>query len=84
MAGGCDRIRTVSVVDACSSKTLRKILREAERQGFKIRITGRNHFFVTKDGKPITTFAGTEGTNRSTTNGIKAMQRAGFQYDGNY
>jgi hypothetical protein len=60
-------------------KDLRKLLGEAERQGFtvKTRKTG-HHMVYGPDGSFVTTFAGTTSDWRSDKNGMSALKRAGF------
>lgn len=57
---------------------LDKVLAALEEQGFSIRVTKRGHYFVTKDGKPVTTLSGTASDWRSIRNGVAAARRAGF------
>lgn len=60
-------------------KDTRKVLAEAERQGFTVRITRRGHALVRdRDGIPIATFGGTTSDVRGLRNGIAALRRAGF------
>ncbi|MEU0515604.1 MULTISPECIES: hypothetical protein [Amycolatopsis] len=59
-------------------KDARKVLREAERQGFEIRTTKRGHPVVYRDGVFVTTYSGTPGDRRAIRNFIAALRRAGF------
>lgn len=61
-------------------KDTRKVLREAERQGFEVTYTSRGHATVRLDGKRITTFSGTPGTASSLMHGIQHLRRAGFHW----
>jgi hypothetical protein len=63
-----------------AKKDLRKLLAELERQGFTVRQTSRGHWFVTKDGKPVTTFSGSASDHRSHANALAACRRAGFEW----
>jgi len=62
------------------NKDLRKVLREAERQGFEIVTRKSGHIEIRKDGQRVTTFAGTASDHRSMRNGLAHMKRAGFQW----
>lgn len=60
-------------------KDTRKVLDEAERQGFTVRITKNGHGRVSSpDGEPITTFSGSASDRRSFANGLATLKRAGF------
>jgi hypothetical protein len=59
-------------------KDTRKLLKEADAQGFEIRTTRNGHAVVYRDGRRITTFAGTASDHRSYRNGLAALRRAGF------
>lgn len=59
-------------------KELRKLIREVEAQGFTVRVTSKGHFFVTKNGQPVTTISGTASDHRSHANSIGQLRRAGF------
>lgn len=61
-------------------KDLRKLLAEAERQGFEWKTTKRGHINVSRNGAWVTTFAGTASDHRSMRNGLAHMKRAGFQW----
>lgn len=61
-------------------KELRRVLKALEAQGFEVRATSRGHYFVTKDGQPVTTFAGTASDHRSMRNAIAKARRAGFNW----
>lgn len=62
------------------SKELQAVLAELEAQGFAVRRTAKGHHFVTKNGQPVTTFAGTASDYRSLKNGLAAAKRAGFRW----
>lgn len=61
-------------------KRTREVLEALEAQGFTVRRTRRGHFFVTKDGQPVTTFSGTASDHRSLTNALAQARRAGFRW----
>lgn len=61
-------------------KDLRKVLREAERQGFTWNTRSSGHIEVRRNGERITTFAGTASDHRSMKNGLAHMRRAGFKW----
>ena len=63
-----------------AGKDLKKILKTAKAAGFDIRTTKKGHIVVSKDGRRITTFAGTASDHRSIRNGLAAMRRAGFEW----
>jgi len=54
------------------NKDLKKILKAAQAAGFETRTTNKGHIVVTKDGRRITTFAGTASDYRSIRNGPPA------------
>lgn len=60
-------------------KDTRKILNEAQRQGFTGRTTSTGHAQVRgTDGQVVAVFAGTASDVRSTRNGLARLKRAGF------
>lgn len=60
-------------------KDTRKVLGEAERQGFTVRCTSKGHAQVRDaDGQVVAVFSGTAGDVRALRNGIAALRRAGF------
>ena len=61
-------------------KDLKKVLKEAVRQGFEVRGTTDGHPMVYKDGRFVTQFAKTPGDKRGLGNGIAAMRRHGFKW----
>ena len=58
---------------------LNQIIKALEEQGFTVRRTRRGHYFVTKNGKPITTISGTPSDWRGWRNTLAALRRGGFQ-----
>ncbi|QHO90281.1 hypothetical protein CWT12_01520 [Actinomyces sp. 432] len=61
-------------------KDLKKILKAAEKDGYDIRTTKRGHIVVSRDGRRVTTFAGTASDRRSLRNGLAALRRDGFEW----
>lgn len=61
-------------------KRTREALEALEAQGFTVRRTRRGHYFVTKDGQPVTTFSGTPSDQRAFANALAAARRAGFRW----
>lgn len=61
-------------------KDTRKVLREAERQGFEVRISRTGHPMVYRDGAFVAKAAGTPGDQRGLRNLIAALRRAGFAW----
>jgi len=59
-------------------KDTRKVLKEAERQGFEVRISRTGHPMVYRDGTFVTKLASTPGDRRGLKNAIAALRRAGF------
>lgn len=60
-------------------KDTRKVLAEAERQGFTVRITRKGHAQVRDaDGQVVAVFSGTASDVRAIRNGIADLRRAGF------
>lgn len=64
------------------NKELRKLIKQAEAQGFTVRITSKGHVVFYKDGRPVTTAAGTPSDVRSWKNTMAALRRAGFDARG--
>jgi hypothetical protein len=62
------------------NKDLKKILKAAQAAGFETRTTNKGHIVVTKDGRRVTTFAGTASDYRSIRNGLAALRHAGFEW----
>ena len=60
-------------------KELRKMVNEAEAQGFETRRTSKGHIQVSKDGRIVSVFAGTPSDQRSWRNSLAALKRAGFK-----
>ena len=61
-------------------KDLKKVLKEAVRQGFEVRYTSDGHPMVYKDGGFVTQFAKTSSDRRGLRNGIAEMRRRGFKW----
>lgn len=61
-------------------KDTRKLLKEAEKQGFEVRVTKRGHPMVYLNGRFITGFSGTPGDQRAIRNSLAALRRAGFDW----
>jgi hypothetical protein len=62
------------------NKTLKKLSKELDRQGFDVRTTRRGHVAVQAAGMTVAVFAGTPSDWRSTRNGLARLRRAGFEY----
>ena len=62
-----------------NQRELNALIAALNDQGFTVRITRRGHYFVTKNGVPVTTFSGTPSDHRSIRNGLAALKRAGFR-----
>ena len=60
-------------------KELKRILQAAEDQGFEVDWTPKNgHPTVYREGRKVTTFAGTPSDSRSFANSLAPLKRAGF------
>ena len=60
-------------------KDTKKVLAEAERQGFTVRTTSKGHARVCNaDGQVVTVFSGSASDVRALRNGIAELRRAGF------
>ncbi len=59
-------------------KELKKLVKELEAQGFDTETTSRGHVIVRKDGRRITTFAGSPSDGRSWKNSLAYCRREGF------
>ena len=61
-------------------KDLRKILKEAERQGFEVRATSDGHPMVYRNGEFVSKVALTPSDHRGQRNLIAALKRHGFDW----
>lgn len=61
-------------------KDTRKILREAERQGFEVRTSKTGHPMVYRDGRFVSKAASTPGDVRGIKNLVAALRREGFAW----
>lgn len=61
-------------------KDLRKILKEAEKQGFEVRTTTSGHPMVYRNGQFVTQSSKTPSDRRGIRNLIAALRRHGFQW----
>lgn len=61
-------------------KETKRLLAEAERQGFTVTVSRRGHPRVSLDGRLVATFAGSASDWRSVKNSLAAMRRAGFRW----
>jgi hypothetical protein len=60
-------------------KDTKKVLAEAERQGFTVRTTSRGHAQVRNaDGQVVAVFSGSPSDIRALRNSIAELRRAGF------
>lgn len=63
------------------SKSLRKIIREAEKQGWTVKATKNNHWrFYAPDGVNIVHASGTASDHRTLDNLLAQLKRYGFQW----
>lgn len=60
------------------NKETKKMVKALEDQGFTTKVTARGHIMVFRDGRPVTTFAGTASDWRSMKNALAPLKRAGF------
>ena len=61
-------------------KDLRKILKEAEKQGFEVRHTSDGHPMVYRNGEFVTQSATSPSDRRGQKNLIAALRRYGFSW----
>ncbi|MBM4469834.1 hypothetical protein GS982_20560 [Rhodococcus hoagii] len=61
-------------------KTIKAILKEAEAQGFTLKVHTNGHISAYKDGVYAATFAGTGSDYRGAKNSLAALRRAGFTW----
>ncbi|MBO0813528.1 MAG: hypothetical protein J2P30_00005 [Actinobacteria bacterium] len=60
---------------------VRKIVRAAESQGFRVRQTSRGHYlFWTKTGEFICDLSGTPGSDREIVNKLTQLRKKGLRY----
>ncbi|NUR01387.1 MAG: type II toxin-antitoxin system HicA family toxin [Streptomyces sp.] len=62
------------------SSDQRKLEKALKEQGFEVVPTKNGHKTVYKDGRRITTMAGTPSDTRSAKNTLADLRRAGFQW----
>lgn len=69
----------VWTMDKRAHKSLRKLLRELQSQGFRYELSGRLHWKVFGvDGRMVATLPGTTSDRRSMKNSMSELRRAGF------
>lgn len=61
-------------------KDTRKVLREAERQGFEVRTSKTGHPMIYRSGAFVAKASSTPGDRRALRNLIAALRRAGFRW----
>jgi predicted RNA binding protein YcfA (HicA-like mRNA interferase family) len=59
-------------------KDTRKLIKKLEAQGFEVRTTKNGHHQVYKDGRRVTTLAGTSSDWRGRKNAMAQLKRHGF------
>ena len=59
-------------------KDTKRILEAAVDQGFEVRYPKNGHPTVYRDGRKVTSFAGTASDKRSFANSLAPLKRAGF------
>lgn len=62
-----------------ADKETKDLIRELTRQGFDVEPTKGSHYAVRKDGRRVTTLAGTGSDWRGRKNALAVLKRAGFQ-----
>jgi hypothetical protein len=68
---------------ASASKDFKKVIREAEAQGWRVEPTKNGHWrFYAPNGRDIVHAAGTPSDYRSLENFLAQMRRAGFVWRG--
>jgi predicted RNA binding protein YcfA (HicA-like mRNA interferase family) len=68
---------------ASAKKDLKKILREAERQGWQVRQTKNGHWQAfSPDGAGIVTTGGTPSDHKALKNFVAQLRRYGFKWKG--
>lgn len=61
------------------TKDARLLVKKLIKQGFVVRRTTKNHLRVSKDGKVVSTMAGTPSDHRGYKNEIARLRKAGFR-----
>jgi len=61
-------------------KDTKRLIKEAERQGFTVQRTKRGHLQFRRDGRVVATAAGTASDHRSWKNTIADLRRAGLEW----
>jgi predicted RNA binding protein YcfA (HicA-like mRNA interferase family) len=68
---------------ASVQKELKEIVREAENQGWTVKVTKKGHLmFYAPDGKNIVTSGGTPSDHRSLNNLVAKLRQYGFTWKG--
>jgi hypothetical protein len=68
---------------ASARKELKEVLREAEKQGWKVAYSGKGHpMLYAPDGKNIVTTGGTPSDHRALANLVARLRRHGFIWKG--
>ena len=60
------------------NKDMKRLIRQAEAQGFEIRISGKGHILFSIRGRRAATASGTPSDPRSWKNLVGDLKRAGF------
>jgi hypothetical protein len=63
-------------------KEVKELLREAERQGWRVERRSRHYMLFAPDGKGKVTIASTPSTPRAITHSVARMRRYGFVWKG--
>ncbi len=61
-----------------AKKDTRELVKALEEQGFEVAPSKGGHFIVRKDGRRVSTLAGSPSDHRTWLNTIAALRRAGF------
>jgi len=61
-----------------NKKELKRLIRQAEAQGFEVRISGKGHILFSLNGRRVATAAGTASDRRAWLNLLGDLKRGGF------
>lgn len=60
-------------------KDLKRLIKDAEAQGFTVKITSKGHVMFSRAEQPVATASGTPSDKRAWSNLLARLRRAGYR-----